>query len=484
MKKGFLFSCIFFLAACSLLQPPAEATPTIGSPVETPAESTAAPEPSLPPVSTGVVTGRVCYPSEFIPVMTLYFRNVETLITFHFLNPENQDAYEIELPAGTYQAFGWQSEAGLGGGYTAYVACGFGEECTDHSLLEVPVEAGQTVSGIDICDWVLTDLQLPVSGPEGPEGSAAAYAGLIYRTSEALWQIDPSGDHRILLDRPDALVLSPERFVYAEGDDIWLYDASSGQSTNLTNTPDRIETLWSGVTHPDGALLFTSFPVDFEAGPGVTGFLTIVNLDGSDYRVLDDENQTWHFEVSPDAAQVAYGLGRTGLILDLASGERTEFTPAVYGLEEVESIGSPSWSPDGGRISWVVGFQPEEGQPFTFGLAVFDLQVGTARILHPHEIPGMDGYPPPAVWRPDGSWLAYTAFDADFSRGGIWLLNADGAGEIFLGQGGAPVWRPDGGGLVYLDSSNGFVRFYDAISLESSVVEFSDKSTQPVGWLP
>jgi hypothetical protein len=216
----------------------------------------------------------------------------------------------------------------------------------------------------------------------------------------------------------------------------------------------------------------------------VTGFLSIVALDGSGYRVLDEENQTWHFNTSPDGSRVAYGLGDTGQILDLNTGERSAFDPADYGLEEVTSIGSPTFSPDGGRISWVVGFQSEDGQPFTFGLAVFDLAAGTGAILHPHEIPGMDGYPPAAVWRPDGEWLIYNAFDVDFTRGGAWLLQANGGAEIYLGQGSAAVWRPDGGGLVYLDTSTGSVRFFDPISLESTVLDFLNKNVQPVAWLP
>ena len=482
MKKVLILFPLIFIAACSLFQAPVEQPPSATATLEAVQEMTATVE--APPPVSGQVSGRVCYPSEFIPAMTAYFLETGSQTYTELAIAENQSEYALDLPSGNYLVFAWLPGFQLGGGYTAYVACGFDEACTDHSLLEVAVQPGQTVSGIDICDWVLTDLPLPESGPEGPEGSVDAFTGLIYRTPNGLWQIDPSGEHRMLLDRSDALILSVDRFVYAEGDDIWLQDAAAGQPVNLTNTPDRIETIWSGDAHPAGQILFTSFPVDLELGPGVTGFLTLVGLDGSGYRVLDPDNQVWRFEVSPDGLQAAYSLGPVGLFVDLATGVRTALDPADYGLEGVTSIGSPSWSPDGGRISWVVGFQPEDGQPFTFGLAVFDLQAGTARILHPHELPGMDGYPPPAIWRPDGQWLAYTAFDADFSRGGIWLLNADGNGEVYLGQGGVPVWRPDGGGLVYLDSFTGSVRFFDTISLESTVLEFSNQNAQPVLWLP
>jgi hypothetical protein len=129
----------------------------------------------------------------------------------------------------------------------------------------------------------------------------------------------------------------------------------------------------------------------------------------------------------------------------------------------------------------VVSFETDEPANM-FGLAVFDLAAGTGAILHPHELPGMDGYPPEAIWRPNGEWLIYNAFDADFSRGGLWLLRTDGATELHLGAGAATVWRPDGGGLVYLDPSSGTVRFFDLISLESTDLAIGGNLAQPVAW--
>lgn len=319
--------------------------------------------------------------------------------------------------------------------------------------------------------------------PPPPVGTNDPLAGLVYRTPEGLWRIDPNGAHALLIDRPDVILISPETFIYAEGDDLWRFDAAGGQSTNLTSTPDRVETIWTGSTHPAGSVLFASYPVDFELGPGVTGFLTIVGLDGSGYRVLDAENQVWHFEVSPDGSRVAYGLGQLGLILDLTTGERSEFIPAERGLADAGSIGSPAWSPDGTQLSWVVAMQPVDGAQNVFGLAVFDLAAGTGELLYFHEIPGMDGYPPPAVWRPNGEWLVYNAFDLDTRVSGLWLLNPADQSGIYIGQGAAQVWRPDGGALVYLDPSSGAVKLYDPISLESSALEFSGKNVQPVAWL-
>lgn len=86
--------------------------------------------------------------------MTLYFENTETdeLVTVSRAEGEGQ-AYQVELSAGTYVAYAWRTDGALGGSYTAAVPCGLTVECTDHSLLPFEVNAGTTVSGIDICDW-------------------------------------------------------------------------------------------------------------------------------------------------------------------------------------------------------------------------------------------------------------------------------------------------------------------------------------------
>lgn len=84
-------------------------------------------------------------------VGTQYYQYVIT-------NP-GQDSYEIDgLEPGTYHVIaytvgGGGFPAGLAGGYTRAVACGLGSNCTDHSLVDVQVELGQTETGIVPCDW-------------------------------------------------------------------------------------------------------------------------------------------------------------------------------------------------------------------------------------------------------------------------------------------------------------------------------------------
>lgn len=121
------------------------ATPS--PPAQPTAAATAAPE-------GAVIRGAVCYPSEYIPEMTAFFQDTTSGEVTTLDVAENQATYEVNLPAGTYLAFAYLAETPtLGGAYTVAVPCGLDASCTDHTPLPVTVAAGQTVEGIDLCDW-------------------------------------------------------------------------------------------------------------------------------------------------------------------------------------------------------------------------------------------------------------------------------------------------------------------------------------------
>ncbi|RPI58841.1 MAG: hypothetical protein EHM56_00710 [Chloroflexi bacterium] len=106
-----------------------------------------------PAGEAGLIRGKLCYPSEYIPAMTVYARDVDTGDTVTLEVPENTPEYELEVPGeATYQVFAWTVD-GLGGSYSRFVTCGLSVECTDHGLIPVSVGAGQEVSGIDVCDF-------------------------------------------------------------------------------------------------------------------------------------------------------------------------------------------------------------------------------------------------------------------------------------------------------------------------------------------
>ncbi len=141
------------------------AQPSAAPPTEPPAApaTTAAP-------TTGTVSGLVCYPSEPpLPPMTLYFEEVYSSDLITVEHTDGTGTYSIELPAGTYVAYAWREGFELGGSYSEAVPCGLSVSCTDHSLIQFQVNAGSSVTGIDICDWYGQPGDIPTpAGLAGP----------------------------------------------------------------------------------------------------------------------------------------------------------------------------------------------------------------------------------------------------------------------------------------------------------------------------
>jgi hypothetical protein len=91
----------------------------------------------------GTVSGRICYPSEFNPPMTLYFENANTDELIQFSIPENHPTYSVLLPKGRYYAWAWAPNYNLEGAYVH----------PDRTMKSFYVAGGANVSSIDICDW-------------------------------------------------------------------------------------------------------------------------------------------------------------------------------------------------------------------------------------------------------------------------------------------------------------------------------------------
>jgi len=125
------------------------------------------PAPAVTPVPLmGTVTGRLCYPSEGIPPMTLYFADMLSTDVYEFDHPDGSPSYSVQLPPSTYVAYAYATGTTIGGSYSEAVLCGLTVSCTDHSLIEFEVLAGETLADIDICDYYGD----PGDIPEPPEG--------------------------------------------------------------------------------------------------------------------------------------------------------------------------------------------------------------------------------------------------------------------------------------------------------------------------
>jgi Tol biopolymer transport system component len=408
-------------------------------------------EPSVDPGTPGTVSGGICNPDAELPALTAYFEDVGSFRLTTQPIPSGQSSYQLDLPPGQYLAYAYLNGPNAPGGlYSEAVRCGLTPNCTDHNPAIFEVAAGQAVSGIDLCDWSAQDYIPPNPAPFDPR-----LAGMVYRLNEVnYFRYDEDGQAHPLFFTDSRLVLSPDGelgvFKDFEGNDLFTVEFSTGEISNLTDTPQVEENAYQWEAGLPERIVFTA---SAPGQPGVPweGGLYAIGPDGSNRMVLDDEHDAVNFAISPDGQTIAYGWGQTAFLYDRESG-MSEFNPRHYSpdLPDDLRIASPDWSPDGVRIAWhVVGSLSEQYQE---GYGIFDLEQKTFQLIHPWAGDGRGpGAPWGASWSPDGRWLAITPFEPDLERRGVWLVDVDQPDkEIFMGASTvSPLWSPDGKWLAY-----------------------------------
>jgi dipeptidyl aminopeptidase/acylaminoacyl peptidase len=352
----------------------------------------------------------------------------------------------------------------------------------------------------------------PTNTPEpaptpGPRGELAVLKG-------ALWLIDlRGGEPRRLGDWfPTYSHLyfqwSPEgkEMVYGQQADLWVLDAETGQTRNLTNTPDRWELMpaWS----PDGTkIAFASRPMEPEEygqtedtmSGAFGGHLTIVRADGSGYWIVDEQGTISSSPPSwaPDSVRLAYAADGQLRLYDLYTNQRVVLTPPDFDLDVVYLDG-PAWSPDGHFIAayfsrsaeladWDAlgaGTAPDVDQ----GVTLLDPEAQTARGLFEWEAPFV-GEVPMLRWQPGGDRLLIDIRAAPRvpQQAGLWLADA-ASGEVTA----LPVaaydvdWSPDGGWIaaIDLDDSERLVLIEVEQPMVESVVYRWPYGLEGLAWRP
>ena len=105
---------------------------------------------------TGTITGSLGYPSEYIPPLRVVAFDIYSNDYYYVETELNQGTYQIEgLPAGIYHVVAYVREQGpeMSAGYSYFVPCGMSVDCSDHTLMDVTVYAGQVVDGVDPIDF-------------------------------------------------------------------------------------------------------------------------------------------------------------------------------------------------------------------------------------------------------------------------------------------------------------------------------------------
>jgi WD40-like Beta Propeller Repeat len=299
---------------------------------------------------------------------------------------------------------------------------------------------------------------VPSAPIAAPQVEAHPLAGLTFSTGAGFWLIDAQGVPQLVVDHSRAH-LSPDgrRVVYQapaveEGaDDIWIMDLANGERRNLTKTAYRFEEdpqWWPG--RPD-VVVFSS---DVECCLASRALPTTVGLGGSDYQILD-ENNGGPRALSPDGQQMAYSAYQSTGWLYRVGGAPEAFNPAGYGLR-VERLIQPAFSPDGRLLAWKVSGDFDKNGTSEMGIAVFDLQAKTAKLLHVYSSAAGGEVPQDIAWSPDGTWLAFVTFGEPPASGRIpnlWVVRPDGSEEKYLAAGSSPVWSPDSQRVAFLEAT-------------------------------
>ncbi len=112
-------------------------------------------KPASPTVAPGSISGKLCFPGDGIPPMTVYAVDQATGKSFKTQTRRpDETSYRLEgVTPGTYVVYAWLNDRKLGGTYSEAVPCGLDASCTDHTLIPVPVEEGQEITNVDVCDW-------------------------------------------------------------------------------------------------------------------------------------------------------------------------------------------------------------------------------------------------------------------------------------------------------------------------------------------
>jgi hypothetical protein len=115
-----------------------------------------------PTLEPGSISGRLSYPSDFIPPLRVVAFEVGGY-NYRFVDTtQNQNIYHINgLRPGVYHIVAYVMDGNYAGGYTHAVPCGLAVGCTDHSLIEVTVEAGKDTPDINPGDWYAPEGSFP-----------------------------------------------------------------------------------------------------------------------------------------------------------------------------------------------------------------------------------------------------------------------------------------------------------------------------------
>lgn len=274
--------------------------------------------------------------------------------------------------------------------------------------------------------------------------------GLVYATwPNGLLRVGSDGQPQELMsstppgaDSPlmGEIALSPDQqqIVYTLGyADIWLTDLRTGESRNLTNTPDVPEQALRWWPARPGVIVFHVIP---DQDDPFSGHPAVIDTDGDGYQVLASvRSETLSpIALSPDGETMAVD-SLDGILLTHLDGTGTAIPADAFG-EPYHLIGYPQWSPDGGLLAVGLHFGAEGDG--TFGVGIYDPTQQSGTLINRHPVLGGRMFSGCLAWSPDGEWLVH------ISHPQTWVVRVDGSEAYELGESGSAFWSPDGTQLM------------------------------------
>lgn len=223
------------------------------------------------------------------------------------------------------------------------------------------------------------------------------------------------------------------------GGNIYTMNPDGLDLTQLTSNPEY-EADFDPVWSPEG----TKIAFTHEKN-SVEEHVYVMNADGSEQtKLARGFAPTW----SPDGDKIAFASYRNGeyaVNVMNADGSKAKRLTGKAG----DSRSSLSWSPDGKKIAFASC--PKKDKPW--GIFVINAD-GAEPTRLTNADPSQDCGSPYATidgspsWSPDGSKITFDRY-AYRSSGQVFVMNADGTKQTNLGRGGSPAWSPDGEKIVY-----------------------------------
>lgn len=256
--------------------------------------------------------------------------------------------------------------------------------------------------------------------------------------------------------------------------EIIITDLTDQSSTNLTldiHSLGFMPTFW---WLDESTILTGVFDDPDDEGPNA-GHPALIDAKSGMVTILDDQKMTSPpavtngrivYSVTTSPAPIIYQWENGSLI-----NPSSQPFLAAGAVSQDTSLFSPAVADDGKQAWW-----GKLNSGITPGLMIYDPAQNSVVVPLRIEAPGMGGFPPAAVFNPDGSWLAVNAWAAQTIDGGVYLAAADGSQVVHLGPNTSrPVWLNEDT-LAYLvrTSNRPLIQTYTLSTGETAIIELPD----------